>query len=142
MSSPATPLTPTTPLASSRGSTPAFYPAASPAPSSKSSSKAKAANVFSNDGSFLERFQRSKKEEELKKKAEEELQKKRNFDDRFKKRGKRTAPPPDSLTVATDDHPSKKSKTDKPQTQYEKEMSGYNTGTLKDLGTGVRPLVK
>ncbi|KAG2337050.1 hypothetical protein BDR05DRAFT_805332 [Suillus weaverae] len=44
-----------------------------PGTSSKVPPKPKPVNVFSNDGSFLERFQRSKKEKEDKRKAEEAL---------------------------------------------------------------------
>jgi len=52
----------------------------------------KAINVFSNDGSFLDRFYRTRKEEEEKKKQEELLRTKRNFENRFKNRGKRPSP--------------------------------------------------
>ncbi|KAI0772225.1 hypothetical protein BC629DRAFT_1595432 [Irpex lacteus] len=96
---------------------------ASPAPSASSPSassgskpnghKAKPANVFSNDGSFLERFQHLKKDEEEKKKQEETLQKKREFDNRFKRRGKR--PPPDATNSnATTEIPAKKAKVEEP----------------------------
>ncbi|KAG2146830.1 hypothetical protein DEU56DRAFT_753694 [Suillus clintonianus] len=44
-----------------------------PGPTSKVSPKQKPVNVFSDDGSFLERFQRSKKEGEDKRRAEEAL---------------------------------------------------------------------
>ncbi|KAG1860174.1 hypothetical protein DFJ58DRAFT_279852 [Suillus subalutaceus] len=78
--------------------------------SSKVPPKPKPVNVFSNDGSFLERFQRSKKEEEDKRKAEEALARKRQFDDRFRKRGKR--PQPDSSSTVTQGKPAKKVKVD------------------------------
>ncbi|PSR70843.1 hypothetical protein PHLCEN_2v13284 [Hermanssonia centrifuga] len=122
---------------------------ASPAPSTSSTvstskpnhSKSKAANVFSNDGSFLERFQHLKKDEEERKKQEETLTRKREFDSRFKKRGKR--PPPDTASSSTvTDNPSKKPRVDKPLTQYEKEVKTYAGRSLKDDGIGVRPLVK
>ncbi|ESK86930.1 hypothetical protein Moror_3372 [Moniliophthora roreri MCA 2997] len=73
----------------------------------------KPVNVFSNDGSFLERVQRIKKEEG-EKKNEEELQRKRNLDARFRNRGKR--PLPDSAaTTPSDDEPQvKKPKTVNP----------------------------
>ncbi|KAH7924516.1 hypothetical protein BV22DRAFT_1090721, partial [Leucogyrophana mollusca] len=104
--------------------------------------KIKPTNVFTNDGSFLERFQRNKKEEDEKKKQEEALARKRQFDDRFKRRGKR--PPPDSCSSVTipETPPAKKSKTDEPLTDYQKEVRGYAGRSLKDAGTGVRPLVK
>ncbi|KAG2092275.1 hypothetical protein BD769DRAFT_1522355, partial [Suillus cothurnatus] len=93
-----------------------------PGTSSKVPPKPKPVNVFSNDGSFLERFQRSKKEEEDKRKAEEALARKRQFDDRFvsitsaisfynqpdSKRGKR--PQPDSSSTVTQGKPTKKVK--------------------------------
>ncbi|KAF8648477.1 hypothetical protein AX16_006258 [Volvariella volvacea WC 439] len=70
-----------------------------PAPSSSASSRAsstkpgqKPVNVFSNDGSFLERFQRARKEEEDKKKELEAADRKKAFNDRFKNRGKRGRP--------------------------------------------------
>jgi len=52
----------------------------------------KAINVFTNDGSFLDRFYRTKREEEEKRKQEEILNTKRNFENRFKNRGKRPSP--------------------------------------------------
>jgi len=113
-------------------------------PLKASASKPKATNVFTNDGSFLERFQRSKKEEEEKKKAEDDIARKRNFDERFKNRGKRPAPD-SSAPSAADDPPTKKAKGDKdskPLTQYEKEVKSYAGRSLKDDGIGVRPLVK
>ncbi|KAF8349589.1 hypothetical protein F5887DRAFT_1097334 [Amanita rubescens] len=51
--------------------------------------KPKPMNVFTNDGSFLDRFQRQKKGEEDKSKQEEIMNRKKNFEDRFKNRGKR-----------------------------------------------------
>ncbi|KAF8575483.1 hypothetical protein K439DRAFT_1419774 [Ramaria rubella] len=133
---------------------PHYSNSVSPHPLSSSSKLAKttngrpkAANVFTNDGSFLERFQRSKKEEEEKKKTEEDAMRKRNFEERFKKRGKRLVE--DTLVSdPADDHPSKRAKNDKdkdkdqPLTQYEKEVKSYAGRSLKDDGIGVRPLVK
>jgi len=98
--------------------------------------------VFSNDGSFLERFQRIKKEEEEKQKQDDMLARKRDFDNRFKTRGKRPAESPNSSSTAAADPPSKKMKTEKELTQYEKEVKSYAGRSLKDNGTGVRPLVK
>ncbi|RDB14712.1 hypothetical protein Hypma_016404 [Hypsizygus marmoreus] len=124
----------------------------SPAPSSKSSSTRstpKPPNVFTNDGSFLERFQRTKKEEEEKRQEQEALEKKKHFDTRFKNRGKR--PPPDptpssdiTSCSSSDEHPSKKVKSDQqPITEYEKQVKTYTGGaSMKDTGTGIRPLVK
>ncbi|KIJ64570.1 hypothetical protein HYDPIDRAFT_154231 [Hydnomerulius pinastri MD-312] len=116
-----------------------------PSTSSKVPPKPKPVNVFSNDGSFLERLQRNKKEEEDKRKAEEALAKKRHFVERFRNRGKR--PPPDSSPAVTStdsqESPAKKAKVDNaPLTDYQKEVRDYAGRSLKDTGTGVRPLVK
>ncbi|KAN0074638.1 hypothetical protein V8E55_011687 [Tylopilus felleus] len=117
-----------------------------PSTTSKAPAKPKPVNVFSNDGSFLERFQRSKQEEEDKRKAEEALAKKRQFADRFKTRGKRP-PPPDSPHAVTstdlDPTPAKKARLgDVPSSEYQKEVRDQAGRILKDTGTGVRPLVK
>ncbi|KAI0086920.1 hypothetical protein BDY19DRAFT_907807 [Irpex rosettiformis] len=125
---------------------------ASPAPSASSPSttssskpnvpKTKPANVFSNDGSFLERFQHLKKDEEEKKKQEETLQRKREFDSRFKRRGKRPAPDSTNSDTSTE-NPAKKSKGEEPPlTKYQQELQNYAGKSLKDDGIGVRPLVK
>ncbi|KIK41182.1 hypothetical protein CY34DRAFT_221468 [Suillus luteus UH-Slu-Lm8-n1] len=81
-----------------------------PGASSKVPPKPKPVNVFSNDGSFLERFQRSKKDQEDKRKAEEALARQREFDDRFRKRGKRHQP--DTSSTVTQGQPTKKVKVD------------------------------
>jgi len=99
--------------------------------------KAKPLNVFSNDGSFLERFQRTKKEEDEKRKHDEMIARKRAFDDRFRNRCKRKAPPPTEPTEPIP--PAKKAKE---LTQYEKEVKSYEGRSLKDQGIGIRPLVK
>jgi len=106
--------------------------------------KNKPINVFSNDGSFLERFQRSKMEEEEKKKQEDTLKKKREFDERFKNRRKRPHQESnDAPAPLPDDHPSKKVRpNDIPLTRYEKELTNYSGKILKDGGTGVRSLIK
>ncbi|KZT67302.1 hypothetical protein DAEQUDRAFT_767358 [Daedalea quercina L-15889] len=121
---------------------PASYAAASPPPASKHTthSKPKPVNVFSNDGSFLERFQHIKKDEEEKKKQEDILARKRTFDERFKRRGKRPSPDATHSEPATEPA-SKKPKVDAPLNQYEKQVKSY-TASLKDNGAGVRPLVK
>jgi len=90
------------------------------------------------------------KEDEEKRKRDEELRNKLNFEDRFKKRGKRRAAssePPETAEPSTDELPVKKVKTDtepeKPLTAYEKEVKSYSgNGNLKDQGMGIRPLVK
>ncbi|KIJ57126.1 hypothetical protein M422DRAFT_40646 [Sphaerobolus stellatus SS14] len=99
-------------------------------------------NVFSNDGSFLQRFQRIKKEEEDKKKAEDAANRKRHFEDRFRKRGKRPASEAD-VTEGSETVPPKKVKANEQSSmsQYQKELKSYNS-SLKDNGNGVRPLVK
>ncbi|KDQ62832.1 hypothetical protein JAAARDRAFT_203863 [Jaapia argillacea MUCL 33604] len=142
-----------TPVPNSYGTPPQGYAGSpSPAPSGSSSgappsskpgssSKPKPTNVFSNDGSFLERFQRLKREEEEKKKQEDAVAKKRNFDQRFKNRGKRPSPDSTVSTSTTDEPAAKKAKGEEPKTQYEREVKSY-TSSLKDNGIGVRPLVK
>ncbi|EPT05366.1 hypothetical protein FOMPIDRAFT_1111856 [Fomitopsis schrenkii] len=127
-----------------------YAPVGSPPPATKPSthSKPKPVNVFSNDGSFLERFQHIKKvsvtdlqrDEGEKKKQEEILERKRHFDERFKRRGKRPSPDATHSEPVTEPA-SKKQKVDAPLNQYEKEVKSY-TASLKDVGTGVRPLVK
>ncbi|KAH0826162.1 hypothetical protein J3R83DRAFT_5582, partial [Lanmaoa asiatica] len=121
-----------------------------PSATSKAPSKSKPINVFSNDGSFLERFQRSKQKQ---------------FADRFvrrlvqspsisishsshtqKTRGKHP-PPPDSSSAVTstdlDPNPAKKPKLDDPpQSKYQQKLRDHAGHILKDTGTGVRPLVK
>ncbi|KAF9222966.1 hypothetical protein BS17DRAFT_782885 [Gyrodon lividus] len=109
------------------------------------SPKPKPVNVFSNDGSFLERFQRTKKEEEDKRNAEEALARKKQFADRFKSRGKRPPLESSPATTSTDfqESPAKKVKVDDPSlTNYQKVVRDYAGHNLKDAGTGVRPLVK
>ncbi|KAL0961466.1 hypothetical protein HGRIS_006410 [Hohenbuehelia grisea] len=112
----------------------------------------KPVNVFSNDGSFLERFQRTKKEEEEKRKQEDVVAQKRNFDSRFKNRGKRPLPTDSadnefssSSTRVDEVSPNKKLKADtesKPLSEYEKQLKSYSGHIIKDSGMGVRPLVK
>jgi len=132
-----------TPQSNSGYASPALSSSSNP-PTKPSLPKSKPTNVFSNDGSFLERFQRNKREEEEKKKQEDALVRKRDFDSRFKKRGKRPAPSdsPNSAATVVEDPPAKKSKSDKPLTEYEKEVKNYAGHSLKDDGIGVRPLVK
>ncbi|KAH7885490.1 hypothetical protein F5I97DRAFT_1398752 [Phlebopus sp. FC_14] len=119
-----------------------------PVTSSKVPPKPKPVNVFSNDGSFLERFQRNKKEEEDKRKADEALAKKREFVDRFRKRGKRPPAPDSSPAVTSTDpqeNPAKRAKVDHDAPlNYQKEVREFagTMGNLKDTGTGVRPMVK
>ncbi|KAI9066818.1 hypothetical protein FKP32DRAFT_1589250 [Trametes sanguinea] len=112
-----------------------------PPPKLNSHPKPKPVNIFSNDGSFLERFQRIKQEEDERKKQEEILRKKREFDNRFKTRGKRRSPDPSSSNDTTE-NPAKKPKVDESLTQYQKELQNYADKSLKDGGAGVRPLVK
>ncbi|KAI0769088.1 hypothetical protein BD413DRAFT_614111 [Trametes elegans] len=132
-----------TPLPSSGYASPAPLSTSPPPhkPNTHAHHKPKPVNVFSNDGSFLERFQRIKKEEDEKKKQEEILRKKREFDSRFKTRGKRRSPDAPSSEAVTE-NPAKKPKVDEPLTSYQKELQNYAYKSLKDRGTGVRPLVK
>ncbi|KAI0040110.1 hypothetical protein FA95DRAFT_1585117 [Auriscalpium vulgare] len=135
------------PASGSGYASPARSSSSTPAPtahmSKTSAHKPKPTNVFSNDGSFLERFQRLQKDEEERKKQDELLEKKRTFDNRFKNRGKRSSPDDPSSKTSADDPPSKKARADAPMSQYEKELKSYNGGRiLKEDGMGVRPLVK
>ncbi|KAF8514227.1 hypothetical protein BU17DRAFT_68469 [Hysterangium stoloniferum] len=149
-SSSSTPYAPSTPQ-------PQYLESASPHALSSSVSKnskvnaarTKPTNVFSNDGTFLERFQRLKREEEEKKKTEQDATRKLQFEERFKKRGKRPTPDTPATTHDADDLPSKKLKieNDAPlmadvSAQYEKDVHTYAGRSLKDNGTGIRPLVK
>ncbi|KAI1785522.1 hypothetical protein LXA43DRAFT_976145 [Ganoderma leucocontextum] len=127
--------------------------------------KPKPVNVFSNDGSFLERFQRLKKEEDEKKKTEDTIAKyvpfpippppspssthiltspssahiltsysflcrKREFDNRFKKRGKRPSPDSSSSTPATE-NPAKKAKVEEPLSEFQ--SSRYVTHIVRGI---------
>ncbi|KZT09199.1 uncharacterized protein LAESUDRAFT_722924 [Laetiporus sulphureus 93-53] len=129
------------PPLSSGYASPAPLSTTPPVPKAHTHPKPKPTNIFSNDGSFLERFQRLKKDEEEKKEQEDTVARKRTFDERFKKRGKRPPPDAQNSTPATEP-PVKKSKVDTPMTQYEKEVKSYAGRSLKDDGIGVRPLVK
>ncbi|KAI0819252.1 hypothetical protein BC628DRAFT_1049981 [Trametes gibbosa] len=131
-----------TPLPASGYASSAPSSDSTPPPKPNAHVKSKPVNVFSNDGSFLERFQRLKKEEDEKKQQEETLRKKREFDSRFKKRGKRRSPDAPSSNDATENPPAKKPKVDEPLTPYQKELQNYADKSLKEHGTGVRPLVK
>ncbi|KAH9924325.1 uncharacterized protein BXZ73DRAFT_91313 [Epithele typhae] len=162
---------PSTPVPTSGYASPAPSSSTTPAPPSKPNAppKPKPVNVFSNDGSFLERFQRLKKEEDEKKKQEDVITKcvsnpccvamdlicsrhrrKREFDSRFKNRGKRRSPDTSSPAPATESPtPAKKAKVEEPlsapfssATVYQKELQNYADRSLKDSGIGVRPLVK
>ncbi|KAI0754798.1 hypothetical protein C8Q80DRAFT_1141170 [Daedaleopsis nitida] len=130
-----------TPVPSSGYASPAPLSTAPAPPKPNPHPKTKPVNVFSNDGSFLERFQRLKKEEDEKKKQEDTLAKKREFDSRFKNRGKRRSPDAPSSTTTTE-NPAKKPKVEEPMNQYQKELQNYADRSLKDSGIGVRPLVK
>ncbi|TFK24956.1 hypothetical protein FA15DRAFT_655488 [Coprinopsis marcescibilis] len=126
-------------------------------------------NIFSNDGSFLERLQRLRKasissstltflqflirssfliqqEEEEKKKAKELLDRKKKFADRFKSRGKRPSSDSPDAPVESAERPTKKAKTsceEQPLNDYQQELQSMSINpSLKDAGTGVRPLVK
>ncbi|GAA5962449.1 hypothetical protein JCM3765_004300 [Sporobolomyces pararoseus] len=127
---------------------------ASPAPESSTSivSKSKGpatapqkpANVFSNDGSFLERFKKSTAPpvDLEKQEREKALARKKAMEDRFKKRGKRSA-----TTASTDDASpnSKKQKSENDDanlTAYQKEVKRLNARSLKDEGYEMRPLLK
>ncbi|GAA5912251.1 uncharacterized protein JCM6883_003295 [Sporobolomyces salmoneus] len=127
---------------------------ASPAPESSTSfvskpkgpatTPAKPANVFSNDGSFLERFKKSSVPpvDVEKQEREKALARKKAMEDRFKKRGKR---PSTSTTTEEDGSSSKKQKSqgdDSELTAYQKEVKRLNASNLKDEGYEIRPLLK
>ncbi|PLW19859.1 hypothetical protein PCANC_05921 [Puccinia coronata f. sp. avenae] len=98
--------------------------------------KAKAMNVFTSDGSFLERFKKMKEEEVEKKKQEDALARKQAYEQRIKNRGKRTADPNDSSSTA------KKGKTEEEDNAYLREVRKLQGHSLRDEGAGVRALVK
>ncbi|CAG8434643.1 12371_t:CDS:2 [Ambispora gerdemannii] len=126
-----------------------------------------AINIFSNDGSFLDRFKKMKAEEDEKKKQREalessalavqrcdfwrfvrwdtELMKKKAFEDRIRNRGKRKSPPtedvdqdPKRTNVEVEDNET----LDPKANAYLKEMQKYNERLCKDDSGHVRPLVK
>ncbi|GAA5896409.1 hypothetical protein JCM6882_001006 [Rhodosporidiobolus microsporus] len=124
---------------------------ASPAPEASSSTGApvvaagkkappppKPVNIFSSDGSFLERMKANKgisTADTEKEEREKALARKKAMENRFKKRGKRTA-------EATDDGANKKKKDDMAGlTEYEKEVKRLEARTLKDDGY-MRPMLK
>ncbi|MBW0533835.1 hypothetical protein O181_073550 [Austropuccinia psidii MF-1] len=98
--------------------------------------KAKAMNVFTSDGSFLERFKKMKEEEVEKKKQADALARKQAFEQRIKNRGKRTADTNNSGQT------NKKSKTEEEENAYLKEVRKLQGHSLRDEGAGVRALVK
>ncbi|GAA5826483.1 hypothetical protein JCM11251_002390 [Rhodosporidiobolus azoricus] len=125
---------------------------ASPAPPEASTSSAapvvtagkkappppKPVNIFSSDGSFLERMKANQnistpdKEKEEREKA---LARKKAMENRFKKRGKRAA-------ESTEGGAAKKQKDDTVGlTEYEKEVKRLEARTLKDDGY-MRPMLK
>ncbi|GAA5876273.1 hypothetical protein JCM16303_007078 [Sporobolomyces ruberrimus] len=111
-------------------------------PKGPSTALAKPANVFSNDGSFLERFKKSAAPpvDQEKQEREKALARKKAMEERFKKRGKRSA-----ATTSTDESPnSKKPKTsgDENLTEYQKAVRDLNSRSLKDEGYEMRPMLK
>ncbi|KAK0187689.1 hypothetical protein F5146DRAFT_1226089 [Armillaria mellea] len=102
----------------------------------------KPVNVFSNDGSFLDRIQRSMKEVDEKRKREEELERKRNFDNRFRNRGKRSPPATADSTLA--DPPTKKQKSDNTsvKTEYQKLVENHSGRNIKGNGAGGHTLTQ
>ncbi|GAA6058908.1 hypothetical protein JCM10212_002860 [Sporobolomyces blumeae] len=126
---------------------------ASPAPESSkapvaktkapSAPPSKPANVFSNDGSFLERFKKGALTEAEKEKEEREkaLARKKALEDRFKNRGKRRAP-----STESDSSTSKKKKDGEDGTStltaYQREVKRLESRSLKDEGYEMRPMLK
>ncbi|GAA5833442.1 hypothetical protein JCM5353_008054 [Sporobolomyces roseus] len=121
----------------------------SPAPESskpKSTTQAhKPPNVFSNDGSFLDRFKKNAappvdKEKEEREKA---LARKKAIEDRFKKRGKR--PVASTSSIIDEDSSNKKIRKDEGEgelTEYQKEVRRLTGKSLKEQGYDMRPLLK
>ncbi|KAJ3341506.1 hypothetical protein HDU93_004665 [Gonapodya sp. JEL0774] len=91
--------------------------------------------VFSNDGSFLERFKLLKGIEDEKKKAQESLKRRRDWEDSLKRRGKR------KKAQVGEDGEKAGDEADAAASAYLKEMKQYTSRLLKD-DTGPRPLVK
>ncbi|KZT02954.1 uncharacterized protein LAESUDRAFT_729694 [Laetiporus sulphureus 93-53] len=98
--------------------------------------KPKPTKIFSSDGSFLERFQRLKKDEKEMKEQRDIVARKRTFDERFKKGDQRPPPDAQNSTAATEP-PVKKSQMDTPTTQYQKEVKSHAGRSLKDDSIGV-----
>ncbi|GBC42393.1 hypothetical protein RIR_jg9963.t1 [Rhizophagus irregularis DAOM 181602=DAOM 197198] len=102
-----------------------------------------AINIFSNDGSFLDRFKKMKAEEDEKKKQLEALERKKAFEDRIKNRGKRKSQPtdeePDAKRVILEDD-EREEALDPKANAYLKEMQKYNERLCKDDAGHVRPL--
>ncbi|KAF0392008.1 hypothetical protein F8M41_010669 [Gigaspora margarita] len=131
-------------------STPASTPASSNGSTGGKSTKnvpssTPAINIFSNDGSFLDRFKKMKAEEDEKKKQLGALERKKAFEDRIKNRGKRKNQPtdeePDPKRVTLEDN--ERSETLDPKANaYLKEMQKYSERLCKDDSGHVRPLVK
>ncbi|CAG8513319.1 7355_t:CDS:2, partial [Acaulospora morrowiae] len=114
-------------------------------PSKNVPSSTPAINIFSNDGSFLDRFKKMKAEEDEKKKQLDALERKKAFEDRIKNRGKRKSQPtdeePDPKRVTLEDV--ERGETLDPKANaYLKEMQKYNERLCKDDTGHVRPLVK
>ncbi|KAG5732002.1 hypothetical protein E4T56_gene18267 [Termitomyces sp. T112] len=89
-------------------------------------------------------------EEEQKRKEFEALEIKKNFENHFRKRGKRRHPEPAAKDVDpskpdSKDHPVKKARFDNNSTEaeYGKQLRTFeNRQGMKDTGIGVRPLVR
>lgn len=100
-----------------------------------------------NKSALLTKTQPTQEEEE-KRKAELALARKKEFAHRFKNRGKRHSPSPDTSDAVTttdeQENPAKKPKrgSTPPLTNYQKEVHSLDSRILKDTGTGVRPFVK
>ncbi|KAG7445626.1 uncharacterized protein BT62DRAFT_1076710 [Guyanagaster necrorhizus] len=114
------------------------YPILSPP---KPKPAVKPVNVFSDDGSFLDRIRRSMKEEDEKRKREEDLERKRNFDNRFRNRGKRPLPATDSTSAKP---PTKKQRSDNTsvKTEYQKLVEDHSKRNLKGDGAGGHTLTR
>ncbi|CAG8443004.1 17293_t:CDS:2 [Cetraspora pellucida] len=130
----------------STASTPASSNGSTGGKSSKNvPSSTPAINIFSNDGSFLDRFKKMKAEEDEKKKQLGALERKKAFEDRIKNRGKRKNQPTDEeldpKRVTLEDN--ERGETLDPKANaYLEEMQKYSERLCKDDSGHVRPLVK
>ncbi|GAA5992385.1 hypothetical protein JCM10908_000456 [Rhodotorula pacifica] len=115
---------------------------------------AKPKNLFTNDGSFLERFKKNSvpTPDQEKKEREEALARKKALEERFKRRGKRpssaASAPNQNGTASPDDTDSKRLRlstehdNERRLTEYEKEVRKLESRHLKDQGSSLRPLMK
>lgn len=118
---------------------------------------AKKINTFSNDGSFLARFQQLKADDKGSPSAESAVERKKIMEDRFRNRGKKrssggsaephqASPEARSSSAVQEEDPTstKRQRDTKPNedSEYLREVRNLEKSSLKDSGAGVRALVK